>query len=162
MVFVRKFKGPSSEDSVQCPVRSCSAILSKFRNLPKHLRSKHKFNEPVVKSIVCRIRNCVKGIEEFCEGNLPEKVGLNSSSGCTIFRADHKIEQPVVRFRNEMSVTSSSTLTAAAEFHGDSPFGLLRNVCDNTIRHIPLPLIDSIKLPVVSGQGYIHNIHLTA
>ncbi|XP_014782203.1 uncharacterized protein LOC106877732 isoform X15 [Octopus bimaculoides] len=158
MVFVRKFKGPSSEDSVQCPVRSCSTVLSKFRNLPKHLRSKHRFNEPIVKSIVSRIRNCVKGIEDFCEGNLPEKVWSNSSSSSSIFHADDKFEQSVVnsvRFQNETSVTSSSTLTTTSEFHGDSPFGLLRNVCDNTIRHIPLPLIDYIKLPLAGPSNQV-------
>lgn len=79
MVFVRKFKGPRSEERVDCPVRSCLVTISKFRNLPKHLQTKHKFCEPIIKSIINQIRNCVAGVEDFCERNLPK-----NESSCNI------------------------------------------------------------------------------
>lgn len=81
MVFVRKFKGPCSEDRVDCPVKFCPVTISKFRNLPKHLQTKHGFREIVIKSIVNQIRNCIPDVEDFCERNLPQN---DSSLPCAI------------------------------------------------------------------------------
>ena len=155
MVFVRKFKGPCSEERVDCPVRLCPVTISKFRNLPKHLQTKHKFPEPIIKSIINQIRNCIADVEEFCERNLPK----NDSPSRDI--QGNKLP-PIIDHHKRKNLSSGhSTTVSGPIFRGKFPVGCSTQIVSPSTFSLPqLCVVDKHLEPchrVSRVEGYHHH-----